>query len=207
MRNEVFRFGSLDFPSIDLLESSFVNKQSISPVRPGDDENNTTTTGMVFSNNLLSNTNVHANGVPESSMASANGAPSKLEKSVKKNEAKKDFPKVQANGVQNVNCGSFIESKLVVTPKNGKKESKDLSAKMQQNGVKVESVAIDCDATAEVVLENEKKHRSTTILPRGLVNTGNTCFLNASLQALLSCSPFVEFLQDLRDRAVPKVCT
>ncbi|KAJ6704787.1 UBIQUITIN CARBOXYL-TERMINAL HYDROLASE [Salix purpurea] len=44
-----------------------------------------------------------------------------------------------------------------------------------------------------------------SLLPRGLINTGNLCFLNATLQALLSCSPFVELLQELRIRDIPKV--
>ncbi|KAK4424880.1 Ubiquitin carboxyl-terminal hydrolase 24 [Sesamum alatum] len=43
------------------------------------------------------------------------------------------------------------------------------------------------------------------ILPRGLINPGNLCFLNATLQALLSCSPFVRLLQGLRNRNIPKV--
>lgn len=43
------------------------------------------------------------------------------------------------------------------------------------------------------------------LLPRGLVNSGNLCFLNATLQALLSCSPFVQLLQELRIRTIPKV--
>ncbi|KAL0413650.1 UNVERIFIED_CONTAM: Ubiquitin carboxyl-terminal hydrolase 24, partial [Sesamum radiatum] len=43
------------------------------------------------------------------------------------------------------------------------------------------------------------------ILPRGLINSGNLCFLNATLQALLSCSPFVCLLQGLRNRNIPKV--
>lgn len=42
-------------------------------------------------------------------------------------------------------------------------------------------------------------------LPRGLVNLGNLCFLNASLQALLSCSPFLELLHELRNRDIPEV--
>lgn len=43
------------------------------------------------------------------------------------------------------------------------------------------------------------------LLPRGLINSGNLCFLNATLQALLSCSPFVQLLQGLRTRNIPKV--
>ncbi|KAH9615386.1 hypothetical protein KSS87_020288 [Heliosperma pusillum] len=43
------------------------------------------------------------------------------------------------------------------------------------------------------------------LLPRGLINAGNLCFLNATLQALLSCSPFVKLLQELRTRDIRKV--
>lgn len=41
--------------------------------------------------------------------------------------------------------------------------------------------------------------------PRGLVNLGNLCFLNATLQSLLSCAPFVQLLQELRTRDIPEV--
>ncbi|XP_052211291.1 ubiquitin carboxyl-terminal hydrolase 24 [Diospyros lotus] len=43
------------------------------------------------------------------------------------------------------------------------------------------------------------------LLPRGLINSGNLCFLNATLQALLSCSPFIQLLQGLRTSNIPKV--
>lgn len=46
---------------------------------------------------------------------------------------------------------------------------------------------------------------SADLLPRGLINSGNLCFLNATLQALLSCSPFVQLFQDLRICDVTKV--
>ncbi|CAN6697078.1 unnamed protein product [Malus baccata var. baccata] len=46
---------------------------------------------------------------------------------------------------------------------------------------------------------------SKSLLPRGLINSGNLCFLNATLQALLSCSPFVQLLQELRTHEVSKV--
>ncbi|PIN17707.1 Ubiquitin-specific protease [Handroanthus impetiginosus] len=42
-------------------------------------------------------------------------------------------------------------------------------------------------------------------LPRGLVNFGNLCFLNATLQALLSCSPFFQLLHELRNRDIPEI--
>lgn len=45
------------------------------------------------------------------------------------------------------------------------------------------------------------------LLPRGLINSGNLCFLNATLQALLSCSQLVKLLQELRIRSVSKVCS
>ncbi|KAJ4790736.1 Ubiquitin carboxyl-terminal hydrolase 24 [Rhynchospora pubera] len=268
--NEGFRFGSLEFPSIGLLESPFVARQLISPVRPSGNENNTTTEGLECCKNLSPNANVHANGALQSFTPSANGTPGKLEKSGKKNVVKEVLPVVPTNGVQSVNGGAPVsEPKLVVTPKNEKKKSKDLSTKMQENGSKVESGivnnnnasvmvmedekkpstkgqengleiesgtvnydntvglvtenekkpltkvlengieaesgTVNHDNTADVVMKNEKKPRSSTLLPRGLVNCGNTCFLNASLQALLSCSPFVELIQDLRDHALPKV--
>ncbi|CAN6444163.1 unnamed protein product [Victoria cruziana] len=42
------------------------------------------------------------------------------------------------------------------------------------------------------------------VQPRGLINLGNLCFLNATVQALLSCSLFVQLLQNLIVRDIPK---
>lgn len=42
------------------------------------------------------------------------------------------------------------------------------------------------------------------LLPHGLINSGNLCFLNATVQALLSCSPFVHLLLELRNQNLPK---
>ncbi|KAJ1678953.1 hypothetical protein EV182_003022 [Spiromyces aspiralis] len=38
------------------------------------------------------------------------------------------------------------------------------------------------------------------IQPRGLVNTGNTCFMNVIFQALLYCAPFYNAIQQIRDK-------
>lgn len=51
---------------------------------------------------------------------------------------------------------------------------------------------------------NEPVKSVKDLLPRGLINSGNLCFLNATLQALMSCSPFVQLLQELRTRDIPK---
>ncbi|KAL6513419.1 hypothetical protein OROGR_020905 [Orobanche gracilis] len=68
------------------------------------------------------------------------------------------------------------------------------------------------DSTA-VVAHHKKSNGKTCvpdssfcdILPRGLINSGNLCFLNATLQALLACYPFVQLLQRLRNRNIAKV--
>ncbi|XP_059651935.1 ubiquitin carboxyl-terminal hydrolase 24-like [Cornus florida] len=67
------------------------------------------------------------------------------------------------------------------------------------------------NSSAEPLFE-ENTHKASNgsaitvrhLLPRGLINSGNLCFLNATLQALLSCSPFVQLLQELRIRKIPK---
>jgi ubiquitin carboxyl-terminal hydrolase 10 len=46
---------------------------------------------------------------------------------------------------------------------------------------------------------------SPRIQPRGLINTGNSCFANATLQALLSCPPFLNLLASIKSRTIPQV--
>ncbi|KAK1678197.1 hypothetical protein QYE76_039045 [Lolium multiflorum] len=72
------------------------------------------------------------------------------------------------------------------------------------------STGVDAPITAAPVDEatpslNKEAYQNKPVLPHGLKNTGNICFLNATLQAFLSCPPFVQLLQDLRNRSIPKV--
>lgn len=48
---------------------------------------------------------------------------------------------------------------------------------------------------------------SVRLQPRGLINTGNSCFANATLQALLSCPPFLNLLASIKSRNIPQVRT
>ena len=41
--------------------------------------------------------------------------------------------------------------------------------------------------------------------PRGLVNTGNSCFLNSTLQGLLACHPFLHLLKTVGSKQLAGV--
>ncbi|XP_039060224.1 ubiquitin carboxyl-terminal hydrolase 24-like isoform X1 [Hibiscus syriacus] len=75
-----------------------------------------------------------------------------------------------------------------------------------QNGNGMNDVSLRSSVQGDIAKEAEDQIKLVNNLsPRGLINSGNLCFLNATLQALLSCSPFVQLLQQLRLRNIPKV--
>ncbi|KAG5949975.1 hypothetical protein E4U53_005596 [Claviceps sorghi] len=47
----------------------------------------------------------------------------------------------------------------------------------------------------------DSNNRTSLIEPRGLINTGNMCYMNSILQVLVFCTPFYEFLEQLRQKA------
>ncbi|MCJ1405233.1 hypothetical protein MMC11_008460 [Xylographa trunciseda] len=52
------------------------------------------------------------------------------------------------------------------------------------------------------VVDNETHSRTAFIKPRGLVNTGNMCYMNSILQILVFCVPFYKFLDQVGKQAV-----
>lgn len=74
----------------------------------------------------------------------------------------------------------------------------------EENGVLSDSSVVVGDNDLQEA-SNGPVNSCRDISPRGLINSGNLCFLNATLQALLACSPFIQLLQELRTRKIPKV--
>ncbi|KAL6657119.1 hypothetical protein ACP70R_004899 [Stipagrostis hirtigluma subsp. patula] len=84
-------------------------------------------------------------------------------------------------------------------------QNSNLDKEITENGSPVVDTPVADPADDVVTSLNKKASQNMPLLPHGLKNTGNICFLNATLQALLSCSPFVCLLHDLRNRRIPKV--
>ncbi|KAL6896540.1 hypothetical protein ACP4OV_007112 [Aristida adscensionis] len=138
-----------------------------------------------------------ANGCPTANVSPNNGV---LE-NVKKTEA------VLPSTVPVKNTGSSAPHVVSDVHKDGIicTQSSSLDEEITENGSPVVDTPIfegPADDTATTV--NNKASQNMPLLAHGLRNTGNICFLNATLQALLSCSPFVLLLQDLRNRTIPK---
>ncbi|KAF1831808.1 cysteine proteinase [Decorospora gaudefroyi] len=68
------------------------------------------------------------------------------------------------------------------------------------NGPTVPKSNTLADVLASFSVDSEKK--VSFIEPRGLVNTGNLCYMNSILQVLLFCVPFYDFLDQVAKRAV-----
>ncbi|CAH9083090.1 unnamed protein product [Cuscuta epithymum] len=73
------------------------------------------------------------------------------------------------------------------------------------NGIALDELSKDINCRiASIEASNGPAKVINYLQPRGLVNLGNLCFLNATIQALLSCAPFVQLLQELTTRDIPQ---
>ncbi|KAL8160980.1 hypothetical protein V2J09_012469 [Rumex salicifolius] len=119
-----------------------------------------------------------------------------------------------SSGVKETKADSLSLDSLRVSSCEGSLAKQPLNPAVAVGRTLEEKIPVTSNGSSEVngvsKGDSEKLSNGSTtsvrdLLPRGLINTGNLCFLNATLQALLACSPFVEFLQELRVRDIPEV--
>ncbi|GAB7362845.1 hypothetical protein MBLNU230_g3148t1 [Neophaeotheca triangularis] len=77
------------------------------------------------------------------------------------------------------------------------------AAPVQVNGTATNGVPKSASLTDALRQYNVQNDASLSFLePRGLVNTGNMCYMNSVLQVLTFCVPFYNFLDQVRQRTV-----
>jgi ubiquitin carboxyl-terminal hydrolase 10 len=140
-----------------------------------------------------------ANGCPRANASPNNG---ELFEDIKKTEA------VVPSSVAVKSTSNSAPNTASEVHKDGTKstQNSNLNNEIIGNGnAIIDEHSVVAPAVEEVTNLNKKSFPSMPLLPHGLKNTGNICFLNATLQALLSCLPFVHLLQELRNRSISKV--
>ncbi|XP_010938650.1 ubiquitin carboxyl-terminal hydrolase 24 isoform X1 [Elaeis guineensis] len=191
------QFGSLNSASLNSSDGSSaepkqtdssVSSKNVQGSKLDSKDERTKNEKAKISNNFERDTGAQANGSPNSCLSHDNG--------------------ITENGSDTLDLAS-----LPISETEAANTELLSSPKVHQNGIqtpKHNSILVDSSAVVNSVLDvpkisSEKTKSSDGILPRGLINSGNLCFLNATLQALLSCSPFVQLLQDLRNQNIPKI--
>uniref|UniRef100_A0A0E0LPC9 Peptidase C19 ubiquitin carboxyl-terminal hydrolase domain-containing protein n=1 Tax=Oryza punctata TaxID=4537 RepID=A0A0E0LPC9_ORYPU len=206
------QFGSLNFSALSLSkESNSITQGAVYPAKLSDGQNKIIITKdiacsnkketvaptlpngkpVLFNGSPTANVNVSPNnGVIENNQKAGAAVPSSVPAKNVSSSAPLSVPKVDHNGIER-NQGSSLVPEIT------------------ENGGPVVDTPTTAAPVAAPVDElvtslNKKDFRNKPLLPHGLKNTGNICFLNSSLQALLSCWPFVQLLQDLRNQNIPK---
>lgn len=145
---------------------------------------------------------------------SGDGHPSAIQKGNKElseKSAPEKLPNLLANGGAHNSDNCRPENEVVdlinfpalqLSDVNSKIDGKSIHEGIKLNGT-INNLAHNKEARGKTEVPNLN---AQDILPRGLINSGNLCFLNATLQALLACSPFVQLLQGLKNHNIPKVC-
>lgn len=105
------------------------------------------------------------------------------------------------------NSDEDSKSKSVVAQIDGQAFTSGNSASTtfkEQRSQDIAKRALDKTASklANVVSSINLKHSLPFLKPRGFVNKGNGCYINATLQALIACPPFYNLMKEIGDMRV-----
>lgn len=147
-----------------------------------------------------------------------NHLPDKIEDtSVKNNNIEEKSPTAPMRGWANLfrNKSSEMPSLTNQTVVNGSNHSLEESNKIKKSNFstsKTPATSTESSTTTEKVSPSndpnarslasaladlELKFKPQAFIPRGLINSSNWCYINATLQALLMCPPFFQLLKSL----------
>jgi len=125
----------------------------------------------------------------------------KLKRKKKKKEEKKE--EVKKEETKPKSWASLFKNEStkfnVSTTKTSKVNNKSSAAKTIPKSQTNETELINLNEKIKISFD------PVIIQPRGLVNNGNMCFMNAILQPLLYCAPFYNFLTTLKKETVQKI--
>ncbi|CAK8575636.1 unnamed protein product [Lathyrus sativus] len=177
----------------------------------------------------LNSVTVKSSNLPNSAKAPKNVPLPDSQKLNGVNGVGADLPKVHETIKENGSITNFSPNPSSITSANSVKEPHMSSVALDRNGTANNFANLSLDASGTESLKSSLKNGNDDdtselfdkdlnkapnghavmhvkeLLPRGLINSGNLCFLSATMQALLVCSPFVQLLQELRSRNIPKV--
>ncbi|XP_043723438.1 ubiquitin carboxyl-terminal hydrolase 24-like [Telopea speciosissima] len=211
LENKGLQFGSLDFATVESLDG-FNGKPKETDSSKG--STNSHPSKPIIKDNLtkiVKTTNTASQRV--SGSVKENGSAQSSLISFPPSDGVKELEKISVDlSSLYVSQDEFTPPKQSTSsklhgPDCGKSKDKNLPSisNSTPNGIVVDTSSV---LASKEVLQKAINGPTAAVrnsLPRGLINLGNLCFLNATLQALLSCSPFVWLLQELRSRDIPKI--
>lgn len=97
-----------------------------------------------------------------------------------------------------------VAAVMAINGDNDASEESNGAAPEGTTGVVSSSLKANTNSVAEAIRSYKvggAEQKTVFLEPRGLINTGNMCYMNSVLQVLMFCSPFYDFLNQISKRA------
>ena len=191
-----FSFGD-DIPSISKLKSlknNFSNSNNTielpgtnkcNKIVPASVENNDSKS---VQNEVLTSANTLLDVLP--TMTESDAVCSKTNEVVVPESNSASGPKSWASLFKSNSNNTNESSRVVISTTEDNEEQQFLSKRI--NGVSASETCL-----GKMLSTLRLNHKPVPLIPRGLINRANWCYVNATLQALLACPPFYNLIRDI----------